>query len=315
MSEILYRLASLPLAVVVMALLAAAVLIYLIVWALREGREISFWPPRIGARPHPLAVAEKAEYAPERGALTNLPGRSYARLLGRKKELQTIVELLADDNNRQIVAVCGLGGIGKTALALEAAEVCRDRKLFDDIVWVTAKDESFVGGEIRSHVRAAISVDSILRQIASLMGSDQIETARQALRTRRWLVVIDNIETIHDYKSFVGEVVELSPESSRFLLTSRPQFTDYSEIFTLVLNGLKETDGVALMRDEIENRGFARTVAPDEETLRRIFAVTGGAPLAMKLLIGQLGHLPVDEVIEDLQKMSSSSIEQMYAFI
>jgi len=316
MSEILYRLASSP-AAIAAALLVAVLLIYVIVWALREGREVSFWPPRIGARPHPPAAplvdAAGRETVPS--ALTNLPGRSYTRLLGRKRELETILPLLVDRDNRQIIAICGLGGVGKTALALEAAEVCQRKEIFEEIVWQAAKEESFVGGRIRRHESAPMSVDGILRQIARHMGADEPEVARQALRSRRWLVVIDNVETVADYTALITDLVERAPGSSRFLLTSRPQFTEYSEVFTLVLSGLQEADGIALMRDEIENRGLVNAISPDDGTLRRIFAVTGGAPLAMKLLIGQLCHLPIEEVIEDLQKIGSRSVEEMYAFI
>lgn len=42
-----------PLLLLILAVVVVLLVTALVVWALKEGREVSFWPPRIGARPIP----------------------------------------------------------------------------------------------------------------------------------------------------------------------------------------------------------------------------------------------------------------------
>lgn len=308
MSEILYGLLASPVTLAV-ALLAAAALIWLMVWALREGREISFWPPRIGARPQAAAATQPSPPAPMSPTASHLPGRTYTRFLGRKRELAAIVDLLTDRNNRQIVAISGLGGTGKTALALETVAICQRKKLFDHVFWETAKEENFVGGEIQRRDAAEISLPKVLEAIGQRAGTD----AKQFLASNRCLVVLDNIETVPDYRALVAGIVQLTGDRSRFLITARPQFTAWSEVFNVLLGGLDEGDAVDLLRDEIKNRGLAVNV--DDAGLRRIAEAAGGAPLAMKLLAGHLRHADAESIAGELLRMEDASTEAMYAFI
>ena len=53
----------------------------------------------------------------EEGILHNLPRREYTKLIGREKEFQKVIDGLT--GRPYLISIDGLGGIGKSALALE----------------------------------------------------------------------------------------------------------------------------------------------------------------------------------------------------
>jgi hypothetical protein len=78
----------------------------------------------------------------------NLPPRDYERFVGRQKELEDIRRLLLPypKSRHHLVTIDRIGGIGKSALALETAYLARERyaalpepERFEAIVWVSAK--------------------------------------------------------------------------------------------------------------------------------------------------------------------------------
>ena len=140
---------------------------------------------------------------------------------GRETELLKVKHYILIDHCR-LVALLGLGGMGKTSLSVKVAEEIQDN--FDYIIW-------------RS-LRNAPSLDSLLSQLITFV-SDQQETKGSLrellkyLRSSRCLIVLDNVETILQpgrtgyYRSGYEEYGELfrgigeTAHSSCLILTSR----------------------------------------------------------------------------------------------
>jgi predicted ATPase/DNA-binding SARP family transcriptional activator len=139
----------------------------------------------------------------------NLP-RSPTRLIGRDRDLESLVGLM-DDPDTRIMTLTGAGGVGKTRLALELARRQEPRysygAAFVRLEGVT--DPSLVSAEIatvlaRRDGNDALSADALLRY----------------LRDRELLLLIDNFEHLMAGAPLVAELVaELS--AVRVLVTSR----------------------------------------------------------------------------------------------
>jgi hypothetical protein len=76
-----------------------------------------------------------------RNLLINVPTPNYLDLLGRQNELDKIKDALGDPRGRRIVGISGLGGTGKTAVAIEVARALQELG-FQNIVWQTASSAS-----------------------------------------------------------------------------------------------------------------------------------------------------------------------------
>src|SRR5207245_727653 len=78
----------------------------------------------------------------------NLPQPDYSNFIGRKESLENIRQLLRPYPYSQVhmISIDGIGGIGKSALALEAVlwyinnyQQIQHNERFDAIIWINAK--------------------------------------------------------------------------------------------------------------------------------------------------------------------------------
>ena len=112
---------------------------------------------------------------------------------GRSRELAEVRRWLQNKNSR-LLAILGLGGVGKTALIAKVAQEAQ--KDFELIIW-------------RS-LRNAPSLDNLLEDLVPFLSEREDSRAELQrllywLRTKRCLLILDNAETILQSKSHAGE--------------------------------------------------------------------------------------------------------------
>jgi hypothetical protein len=87
-------------------------------------------------------------------------------------------------------------------------------------------------------------------------------------------------------------------------------------VYDIVLKGLTEDEGVTFLREESRERGIEIVRGANRSTLVKIHRVTGGAPLAMKLVIGQMSRQPMEIVLNTLQEARFQGQDyDLYRFI
>ena len=92
--------------------------------------------------PEPLPALQASGTNLTQVSPSQLPGKSYRELIGRDILVGNVMAALRDPSGKWIVAVDGMGGIGKTALAREIADRCVSENLFNIIIWDQAPKES-----------------------------------------------------------------------------------------------------------------------------------------------------------------------------
>lgn len=243
-----------------------------------------------------LQIEESASIAWQEKMLSRLPLPSYTELIGIEKVKQTLLEAITHTDDSFIIAIDGLGGIGKTALADQIARDLIKTTRFDEIAWVTAKHThlSTLGRLQIESGRPALTftmlVDKLTKQFDLNDRSTQLEkqrTVKQFLQERACLVVIDNLETVADYRSLLPELRKWQ-QPSKFLITSRLRLLHEPGVFSISLQELEADDALKLIRTEARQTGFQALAQADRTELLKIYEAVGGNPLALKLIIGQL---------------------------
>jgi hypothetical protein len=254
--------------------------------------------------------------------LAQLPPKTYHRFVGRFDERDKVMNCLRDPLMRGI-AIVGLGGMGKTALAIDVAEQCSNEKSFDAIVWTSAKTECFVGENIANTNVFAYTFDELLNEIGrqcertdilQMPSNQKQEAIKRLLANRRVLIVLDNLETVKESEKIVTDVFSILGQG-KLLLTSRHHIR-HEQMFTLDLGGFSVEDGVAFLREDGKVRGIETVKQAERPVLAEIHQVTGGSPLAMKLVVGQVSRLPLDVVLDTLKKAApKGQVDPFYRFV
>jgi predicted ATPase/DNA-binding SARP family transcriptional activator len=229
-----------------------------------------------------------------RPARHRLPA-SLNRFVGRATDRDNLADLVATE---RLVTVVGPGGIGKTRLALEAAE-----------------HEESAGGEVRVVELARISGGpGLLPAVASAVGLDESDPASAAarsglpprqqlidhLREASLLLVIDNCEhVVAPVADLVGSLL-VECHDLRVLATSRePLGVPGERVRTL--SPLPVDEAVELFLDRAHTSGGE--VASDEiaqSLVADICERLDGLPLAIELAAARTRGLSVPDVAERL---------------
>lgn len=249
---------------------------------------------------------------------------SYHQLFGSDELRQKMVERLHSQPDIRLFCLTGIGGIGKTSLADAMARDLIDQGSFDEIVWITARQQQLAPwGEIQATEKPVLTPEQFL-QALDLQLRDQpvppqpIDRILPALKLRMahhsHLIILDNLETVADYRELLPMLRELG-QSAWCLITSRVSLHEYGDVYTINLAELDLPSAEALIRDEARRRGIDELAQAPPETIEDIHRIAGGNPLALKLIIGQVQVRSLPRVLTDLSEARGQQIEALYEFI
>ena len=213
--------------------------------------------------PLPQTLLDRLHRAMGSGPLVaNLPPRNPT-FTGREELLDRLHASLHPGQAAAVVqaqaqALHGLGGVGKTQLALEYAHAHTGE--YDLIWWVVAEQPATIPGQLVA----------LAHRLGIPEATDQAETIAvlyDELRGRgRWLLVLDNAEDPADLRPW------WPPDSGRVLVTSRnPAWGGLAAV--IALDVLPRGEAVAFLR---------RRLGRDDPAFDALAAALGDLPLALE---------------------------------
>jgi predicted ATPase/DNA-binding SARP family transcriptional activator len=163
----------------------------------------------------------------QRPVPSNLPSRLNS-FISREQEHASLLEMLGTSEVR-LVTLVGLGGVGKSRLALEVARSVQQTRQFPDgvfVVFLEAIDSS------------TAMISELLRVLEVPLESDDAPQVRltEWLRHRQVLVLLDNFEHLVPITGLLDDLLETCP-AIKFLVTSRERLGSAAE-WVLPLEGL-----------------------------------------------------------------------------
>ena len=246
------------------------------------------------------------------------------KLFGIERAKSRLLEVLLTRDRPWLVAIDGIGGIGKTTLATALVHEFIETDRFDNIAWISAKQEEFrpavgIAETGRPALDAESLTDGLLEQLMerpplTASSDEKRATLMNLLKEEQLLVIVDNLESVADYQALVPYLRQLANPST-FLITTRLTLQSYSDIFCYSLTELGEEEAIAFLRHEAGVRNIARLVDATQAQFENIYHVVGGNPLALQLVMGQVRFLALAQVLENLQEAQGKKIDQLYVYI
>jgi predicted ATPase/DNA-binding SARP family transcriptional activator len=241
-------------------------------------RKILRHDPRLSAEP---------ALRTERASLPSPP----TPLVGRERELAQVLDLLARDEVR-LLTLTGEGGIGKTRLALAAAEALAEpyAEPYRDAV-------AFVG--LASLRDPELVIPSIAQAVGvgEQPGEPIGATLTRALTGREILVVLDNVEHLLPAARAIAALIASSP-GLQLLATSREPLHLQAE-HEYAVPPLDEDESVELFlrRTRAVRPGF-----DGDDEVRAICARLDRLPLAIELAAARAKFLSAATILERLER-------------
>ena len=233
-------------------------------------------------------------------------------LMGRERELEEVLGMLGRPGVR-LLTLTGIGGVGKTRLALEAARASLAAEGFADGV-------AFAGLAPVNDPTLVVSTVARTMGLREVEGRTPLEVLGGYLSEKHLLLVLDNFEHVLDAAPEVAALVEACPRLV-VLATSRAPLRVRGEqeyaVPPLALPPSTRNPTESQVLDAPSGRLFlerARAVSPDfainDENAAAVAAICwrlAGLPLALELAAAKVRFLEPAELLPRLDRALSSA--------
>ncbi|WP_211304897.1 AfsR/SARP family transcriptional regulator, partial [Umezawaea tangerina] len=247
-------------------------------------------PPATTPRPEPEVTT----------GVRSLPN-DLPDFIGRKHELDDLRARIAAPPTRgpRVLAIDGMGGAGKTSLAVRTAYTVSDHypdaQLYLDLRGFTPAEQP---------MSAPAAAEALLRMLGVPTGNlpdepaARIEFWRTCVAERSVLLLLDNV-------SDLAQVRPLLPPNARslVLITSRTRLIDLDGAHWISLGTMSSEDSTAMATTVLSDR---RTAA-EPEAVADLVELCGHLPLALRIALSRLANRPRWSIAYLVDRMSDES--------
>ncbi len=209
------------------------------------------------------------------------------RLVGREEDTLQVLAVLAES---RLVTLVGTGGVGKTRLAICAADRAADE--FEEGAWFVDLAPLETGELVLQAVANALGLRDELQR-------EPLDALLSFLRSRELLLVLDNCEQVAPACARLSEVLLQECPRLRALATSRRPLGLPGER-PLRVSSLAENAAIELFQERALQAQPAFELAAHHDAVDEICRRLEGIPLALELAAARLSALSPEDIASRL---------------
>jgi DNA replication protein DnaC len=261
-----------------------------------------------------LKTQELRSFESDSSVYHNLPPVEFDEtgFIGRESDLEKIKQLI--DSHISIISIVGIGGVGKTALALKIAyDIIKDSgSKFDAVIWFSAKEYRLTRHNLVEIKDSIKDVYSLIKNIANEISTahesveSTIEEINKELEKTRILLIIDNLETFENdrIREIIGQI-----KNCKILITSRVGLGELEKRYEI--QGLKSSDAIKLLKAVvyIRNSKLLLSSNKEDEYVKKL----DYNPLSIKWFVDAVeeGFTP-DQILNDKSELEEFCLSNIY---
>jgi predicted ATPase len=226
------------------------------------------------------------------------PAQHASSFVGRQRELWEVTRFFRERRGR-LLTLTGIGGVGKTRLALEAARALADSEGFPDGIGVVRLEALSDPTQVPLAIAQALG-------LAPANGASVLASLIDELGGRRFLLVLDNFEHLLEAASIPARLIRACPGLG-VLVTSRLPLGAQEE-YVLPVNGLRTdadedgdpTEALELFAERARRARLGFVLRAEDRAAMSIVRSVEGHPLAIELAASWVRTLSVDAIAEEI---------------
>lgn len=238
-----------------------------------------------------------------------LPPQQLTKFIGRKRELLEVQQLV---RKHQLVTLLGMGGIGKTRLALEVVFRLVE-EMQGQIALVKLVDVPTLTGGTDNPELLISTVVSVLTRTLDLKPEpgNERNAVKSYLKVRPFLLILDNCETVLPAVGFLEELLRECPKVRLFVTSQHPLGIDGEQKFYLEPMdipspairhpSLDTFDSFLLFDDRARHQKSDWKQDTNLSIVADLLRLTDGIPLAIELVASWVGYRPIAALRDSLQ--------------
>ncbi|MER5466271.1 BTAD domain-containing putative transcriptional regulator [Streptomyces sp. NPDC002668] len=243
--------------------------------------------PELAAVPQPSLAPALLSVPAENKAPSTLP-HDLADFTGRDRELQKILRYARQEDGQatHIVAIDGMGGSGKTTLAVRAAHrlaaAYPDGQVHIDLRGYTPAEQPITTGAALATLLRTMGVPSSGQQLPEDVDG-RAALWRATMKGKRVLLLVDNATD-------TGTILHLLPASPGclVLVTSRARLVDLDGAEWISIGLMSPEESAALIEDTLGGQ----RVSAEPEAAAELARLCGYLPLALRIATARLRNRP-----------------------
>lgn len=241
----------------------------------------------------------------------HLPPPTFTRLFGMDTAFETLFAPLCAPTSPWLITLVGMGGLGKTALAHTLAQHLARVYGPEHVRWVQAVGEGVAPAQMFASLMTRLADSLGVAEGTPLARAQQV---RYRLKQIPHVIVIDNLETEAE-TSYLLEQLHGMANPSKFLLTTRSFPAPQAGMLTHRMAELSLEEASAFLRYHSQEVGLGTLAITEAADAAAIYTLTGGNPLALKLVTGLVALFPLGQVLTDLAQSRAGKVEDLYRHI
>ncbi|MEM7132080.1 MAG: tetratricopeptide repeat protein, partial [Chloroflexota bacterium] len=253
-----------------------------------------------------------------------LEPQGYSQLFGIDEYILQLNQHLLELDDIWLIAIQGMGGLGKTTLADYVVRQPEMSQRFEEIAWVTIKKHGYILEEGRvTGDDAFVDREGIVEMLCTQLGIVHHQALpphqkQNALITHLkrvpCLIVLDNLEELPDMGRFIPFLHSLT-NPSKILITSRHALPQTSGIAPMGMKRLPKDHATAFLRHLLGNHGSSALASATDAQLGQMYDRVGGHPLALRMVASQVRILSLPVVLQNLSAVPDDETDTLYHFL